>query len=50
MQISKERLEEFKDMYYRHFGERISDQIAYERASRLVRLIEAVYKPIKQEK
>lgn len=50
IQISKERLEEFKDIYYRHYDERLNDEDACERASKLVGLLEAIYTPIKNKK
>jgi len=45
MKLSKERLEEFKDIYYKHYGEKLNDEDAYEKASKLVGLLEKIYKP-----
>lgn len=45
MKLSKEAIEEFKDIYYRKFGEKISDAKARELGESLVLLIKAVYYP-----
>jgi hypothetical protein len=47
--ISKERLEEFKKIYKKKFGKDISDQDALEQATKLMRLMEIIYKPMTQE-
>jgi len=47
--ISKESLGEFKKIYKEEFGEEISDQEALEQATKLLRLVEIVYKPTTQE-
>ena len=48
--ISKEALEEFKTIWKKEFGEEISDEKALDKATRLLNLFKAVYKPItKQE-
>jgi len=47
--ISKESLGEFKKIYKEEFGEEISDQEALEQATKLLRLVEIVYKPMTQE-
>lgn len=44
--ISKESLEEFKAIYKKRFGEDLSNDIALEKATRLLGLIKAVYKPM----
>lgn len=44
--ISKERLDEFKRIYKKEFGEEISDQEALEKATKLLRMVELIYKPI----
>jgi hypothetical protein len=47
--ISKEQLEEFKKIYKKEFGKDISDKEALESATKLMRLVEIVYKPMTQE-
>lgn len=47
--VSKESLEEFKKIYFKEFGKEISDQDALESATKLLRLMEIVYKPITKE-
>lgn len=50
MQPSKEAIEEFKEIYKKVSGEKITDQEAYDKASRLLRLFEAIYKPVPKDK
>ena len=45
MRLSKEAIEEFKDIYCKKFGEKLSDEKAQELAERLVLLYKAVYCP-----
>lgn len=47
--ISKEQLEEFKRIYRKEFGKDISDQDALESATKLINLLEIVYKPMTKE-
>ena len=47
--ISKEKLEEFKNIYKKRFNKTLSDQDALEKGTKLLRLIEIVYKPITQK-
>jgi len=42
MDLSKEAIEEYKQIYKKKFGEEISDQEAYEQGCRLIRLIKLV--------
>lgn len=42
--ISKEQLEEFKLIYKKEFNKEISDQEALEQATKLLRLVEIIYK------
>jgi len=42
--FTQEELQEFKDIYFEEFGEKISDEQAFEYANSLVSLIESVYK------
>lgn len=48
MRLTEEDLKEFKRIYKKEFGEDISDKDALEKATRLIRLVKAVYKPIKK--
>lgn len=43
--ISKESLEKFKRLYEKRFGEELSDQVALDKATRLLNLYRAVYAP-----
>lgn len=45
--ISNKHLQEFMKMYQKHFGEQITAQEALKKGLRLVRLIQAVYGPEK---
>jgi len=47
--ISKERLKEFKKIYKKRFGENLSDQIALEKATKLLNLVKDVYRPMIKE-
>ncbi len=47
--ISQEALEEFKAIYKNQFGIELSDQDALEKATKLLTLMKAVYKPITKE-
>jgi len=47
--ISKKALEEFKIIYKERFNIELSDQDALDKATKLLRLIEIVYKPITKE-
>lgn len=42
MDLPKEAIEEYKQIYKKKFGEEISDQEAYEQGCRLIRLIKLV--------
>ncbi len=44
--ISQEALKEYKEIYKKEFGKDISDAEALEQATRLLRLIEIIYKPM----
>ncbi len=47
--ISKEKLKEFKKIYKKRFDENLSDQVALEKATKLLNLVKAIYKPMTQE-
>jgi len=49
MQIPKEHLDKFKKIYKKQFKEELSDSEALEKATKLIRLIEIVYKPMTEE-
>lgn len=50
MQLSKEAIEEFKEIYKKKTGKKISNQEVYEMGSNLLRLFEAIYRPIPKDK
>ncbi len=47
--ISEERLNKFKQIYKKRFNKDLSDQKALKKATRLLRLVEIVYKPMTQK-
>jgi len=47
--LSDKALKEFKNIWREQFGEEISDEKAAEEAINLLTLMDAVYKPIKNE-
>jgi len=47
--ISKEKLKEFKKIYKKRFGEHLSDQVALEKATKLLNLVKVVYRPMTKE-
>jgi hypothetical protein len=46
MILLPEELQEFKQLYFRHYHARLSDQMSTELGTRLVTLFEVVAKPI----
>jgi len=44
--LSKEALQEFKQIWFEKFGEEISDEFALEQAINLLTVISATYRPI----
>lgn len=46
MNISEAQLTNFKALYKKHFGEELSQEDAYEKALKLVRIMQLIYKPI----
>ena len=44
--ISKEYLEKFKEIYKKEFGKEISDEDALEQGTKLLRMVELIYKPM----
>ena len=49
MTVSPKALKEYKEIYRKQFGKDISDADALEQATKLLRLMEVVYKPMTQE-
>jgi hypothetical protein len=47
--LSKKALDEFKAIWKKEFGEEPSDEVVLEQATKLLTLMNAVYKPIKKE-
>lgn len=43
MQLDSEAIEEFKDMYFREYGIKLTDQQAIDYGSRLIGFVKAVY-------
>jgi len=46
MELSKEAIKEFQDIYYKEFGREISDQEAQELGGNLLSLFRIVYHPL----
>jgi hypothetical protein len=44
--ITRELLEEFKELYRKEFGVKLSDENALKRALNVLQLFEAIYRPI----
>jgi len=49
MKISEAQLISFKALYKQHFGEELSQEDALEKALKLVRMMQLVYKPITKD-
>jgi hypothetical protein len=47
--ISRESLQEFKKIYLEQYNILLDDKEALEKATRLLNMMKAVYKPIKKE-
>lgn len=50
MGLSKEAIKEFKEIYYKEFGERISDDKAQEMGTNLLLLFKIIYRPVPEAK
>jgi hypothetical protein len=48
--ITDEQLAKFKALYKKHFGEELTEQDALDKAIKLVRIMEIVYKPMTIER
>jgi len=46
MELSKEAIKEFKEIYYKEFGTVISDEKARELGENLLSLFEIIYRPL----
>lgn len=46
MRLNKEAIEEFKEIYYCEFGQRISDEQAQEMGTNLLLLFKIIYRPL----
>lgn len=49
MDLSKEAIEEFKSIYFKQFGETISDREAIDLGESLIRFFEIIYRPIPKD-
>jgi hypothetical protein len=47
--ISDKALQEYKEIYKKKFGEDLDDKTAMEQATKLITLVDAIYRPIKKE-
>ncbi len=50
MELSKEAVEEFQEIYKKEFGHEISYEEAYERGVKLLTLMKIICRPIKKSK
>jgi len=50
MKLSKKAIEKYKEIHKRKFGEKLTDQEAYEQATNLLRLFKIIYRPLPPEK
>jgi hypothetical protein len=49
MQISEKKIREFQELWEKNSGEKISQQMAVEKANKLLLLVRHTYKPIKKK-
>lgn len=47
--LSKQALQDFKDIWKKKYGEEISDDFAMEQAISLLTLFDAIYRPVKED-
>ncbi|MBD3245288.1 MAG: hypothetical protein GF335_04855 [Candidatus Moranbacteria bacterium] len=47
--LTEQEIRQFRDLWQSRFGEEISDEKAKEEGLKLVRLVEAVYKPVNKQ-
>lgn len=48
MQLSDEQINKFQKLWKKHFGEKISRELALELGINLVRLMQLTYKPVRK--
>jgi hypothetical protein len=46
MRLNKEAIKEFKEIYYKEFGKKTSDEEAQEMGENLILLFKIIYRPI----
>ncbi len=46
MQLSKETIQEFKEIYFKKEGRKLSNKDAFELATNLILMVDAIYVPI----
>ena len=47
--LSDEQIRKFQMLYKKHFGKEISQEEAYEKGAKLLRLVELIYKPMTED-
>ena len=47
--LSTEQVNKFKEIYKKNFGKELSQDEALDKATKLARMFELIYKPIKKE-
>jgi len=47
--LSDEQIRKFQMLYKKHFGKEISQEEAYEKGAKLIRLVELIYKPMTED-
>lgn len=50
MELSKQAIKDYKEIYKKEFGEEISDEEAREQGARLLNLFKIIYRPIPNNK
>jgi len=49
MRLSKKAIKEFKEIYWKELGKKISDEEAQEKGQRLLSLFKIIYRPIPKD-
>jgi hypothetical protein len=47
--LSDEQIKKFQILYKKYFGKEISQEEAYEKGAKLLRLVELIYKPMTED-
>ena len=47
--LTSQQIQQFKELYEKRFGERLSDEQAAYKAGKLIDLMELIYKPLTKE-